>query len=238
MIVAQQLAKRFAAVDALTDVTFAAADGRITGLLGHNGAGKSTTLRILATVLRPDRGNAFVDGLAVADAPLDVRRRIGVLPHAAGLYNNLTGRENLTYYARLLQLGQPQRAVTRIIERLDLGAFVDRRSKGYSRGERTRVALGRALIHEPPNLLLDEPTAGLDVMATRALRETIIAYRDAGNCILLSSHVMQEVAALCDDIVIIAAGRVAIRGTPEAIRRQSGHADLEEAFVAISGADG
>ena len=237
MIEAEGLKKAFGAVQAVADVSLSAADGEITGLLGPNGAGKSTTLRMLYTVLRPDAGSARVDGLDIASSPLDARRRIGVLPHSAGLYPHLTGRENIAYYARLngLRRQDARRRVDAMVERLGLGEFCDRAAKGYSHGQRTRVALGRALVHDPPNVLLDEPTLGLDVMATRALRELVVELKGEGRCVLFSSHVMQEVAALCDRVVIIANGRVVANGSPDAIRRQTGETNLEDAFVAAVG---
>jgi len=237
MIRVEGLARRFGAVRAVDDVGFVAEDGRITGLLGPNGAGKSTTLRILYTVLRPDAGTAAIDGVDVQADPLAARRRIGVLPHGAGIYPQLTARENIAYFGTLHGLADDaldQRIETLIAE-LDLGAIADRRAKGFSQGERIKVALARALVHAPKNLLLDEPTNGLDVMATRALRALIQKLRAAGHCILFSSHVMQEVAALCDDIVIVDKGRVAAAGTPEALRARFGSATLEDAFVAAIG---
>lgn len=237
MIRVEKLARRFGAVRAVEDVGFEAQDGRITGLLGPNGAGKSTTLRILYTVLRPDSGTAVIDGVDVQTDPLAARRRIGVLPHGAGIYPQLTARENITYFGRLHGLdgaALPAR-VEALITELDLGAIADRRAKGFSQGERIKVALARALVHAPKNLLLDEPTNGLDVMATRALRALIQKLRGAGHCILFSSHVMQEVAALCDDIVIVDKGTVVAAGTPEALRARFGSATLEDAFVAAIG---
>ena len=239
MIEAGSLSKSFGSVRALKDITFSAADGRITGLLGPNGAGKSTTLRILYTVLRPDTGRASVDGHDVVSDSLAARRSIGVLPHGAGLYPHLTARENITYYGRMHGIGNSAlgRRVDELIALLDIGEFADRRAKGFSQGQRTKVALARALVHQPRNLLLDEPTNGLDVMATRALREMILRLRDTGICILFSSHVMQEVAALCDDIVIVGHGRVVAAGKPDEIRRQTGKSTLEEAFVAAIGTE-
>jgi len=233
MIEAHDLRKRFGKVDALAGASFVARDGSITGLLGPNGAGKSTTLRILATVIRPDAGHASIDGCDVTADPLGVRRRIGVLPHSAALYANLTARENIAYYAAAQGLdgSARQQAVDRTIERLDLGAIANRRARGFSQGERLRTALARALVHDPQTIILDEPTNGLDVMSTRGLREIIFNLRRQGRCVLFSSHVMQEVAALCDEIVIISGGRVAIAGTPDAIRERTGCHDLEDAFV-------
>ncbi len=233
MIRVDGISKKFGAVQALSDVSFEAHDGRITGLLGHNGAGKSTTLRILSTVLRPDTGRAVIDGHDCLQQPLQVRRSLGVLPHASGLYAHLTGRENIRYYGKLHGLQGPEldRLTQELIERLGLGAVAGRRAKGYSQGERLKVALARALVHQPRTIILDEPTNGLDVNAVRMLRELIRQLRASGRCVLFSSHVMQEVAALCDDIVIISHGRVVVRGTPAEILAATGAADLEEAFV-------
>ena len=234
MIVVDGIHKSFGKVHAVRGISFEAPDGKITGLLGPNGAGKSTTLRILYTVLRPDRGCARIDGVDVIADSLDARRRIGALPHGSGLYPRLTARENIAYYARLcgLEPDTIDERVDSIVELLEIGDFADRRSKGFSHGQRTKVALARALVHDPQNVILDEPTSGLDVMATRSLRELILKLKDAGRCILFSSHVMQEVAALCDDIVIISKGRVAIDATADGIRQQTGCDDLEDAFVA------
>ena len=237
MIRVRELCKSFGAIRAVQGVSFDAADGRITGLLGPNGAGKSTTLRILYTVMKPDSGHAEIDGADVVTESLEARRRIGTLPHGAGLYPHLTARENITYYARLYGLPadriEPQ--VDKVIRDLDIGGFADRRTKGFSHGQRTKVALARALVHEPRNVILDEPSSGLDVMATRALRELIRELKGAGKCVLFSSHVMQEVAALCDRIVIIARGQVALDDSPDGIRETTGCEDLEEAFVQAIG---
>jgi sodium transport system ATP-binding protein len=237
MIRVDGLERRFGPVQAVAGVGFEAGDGRITGLLGPNGAGKSTTLRILYTVLRADAGTATVDGVNVQADPLAARRRIGVLPHGAGIYPQLTAHENIAYYGRLHGLAGAalEARIEAVIADLDLGGVADRRAKGFSQGERIKVALARALVHAPKNLLLDEPTNGLDVMATRALRALILKLRAAGHCILFSSHVMQEVAALCDEIVIVDKGRVVAAGTPEALRARFGAATLEDAFVAAVG---
>jgi sodium transport system ATP-binding protein len=233
MIVVENLHKSFGNVKAVQGVSFRAEDGRITGLLGPNGAGKSTTLRALYTVLKPDSGTAIIDGINVVDDSLAARARIGTLPHGAGLYPHLTARENITYYAKLYAM-TPERIAARVqqvIDDLDIGDFADRRTKGFSQGQRTKVALARSLVHQPQNIILDEPSNGLDVMATRALRELIRELKAAGKCVLFSSHVMQEVAALCDEIVIISSGKVAMQDTPEGIRNATGCDDLEEAFV-------
>jgi sodium transport system ATP-binding protein len=237
MIRVESLTRSFGAVRAIDGVGFEAQDGRITGLLGPNGAGKSTTLRILYTVLRPDAGRARVDGIDVAADPLATRHAIGVLPHAAGIYPQLTGRENIAYFGELHGLSGERlaRRVEELVVELGMEGYAGRRAKGYSQGERVKVALARALVHAPRNLLLDEPTNGLDVMATRALRALILKLKAAGHCVLFSSHVMQEVAALCDDIVIIDHGRVVAAGTPQALLAQFGAASLEDAFVAAIG---
>jgi len=233
MIEVEDVGKRFGIVEALRGVSFRAHDGRILGLLGPNGAGKSTCLRILYTVLRADSGRARIDGIDVARDPLGARRRLGVLPHGAGLYPQLSARENVAYFGRLYGLtGVALREqVDKLIGRLDLGEIADRKAKGFSQGERTKVALARALVHSPGHLLLDEPTNGLDVMATRALREWLRELRREGRCVVLSSHVMQEVAALCDDIVIIAHGRVVALGTPAELETRYPDRTLEELFV-------
>jgi sodium transport system ATP-binding protein len=240
MIVVNSLQKSFGKVKAIDGVSFRAEDGRITGLLGPNGAGKSTTLRVLYTVLKPDAGSAFIDGVDVVANSLDARRRTGSLPHGSGLYPHLTARENIAYYARLygIDCDLIDEKVQRVIDQLDIGEFADRRCKGFSQGQRTRVSLARAMVHGPRNIILDEPSNGLDVMATRALRDLIRMLKSQGTCVLFSSHVMQEVAALCDEIVIIAAGKVALHDSPDGIRNATGCDDLEDAFVSAIGSVG
>ena len=233
MIKVEQIHKSFGKVHALRGVSFDAPDGKVTGLLGPNGAGKSTMLRMLYTVLKPDAGRASIDGIDVVSDSLLARRRIGALPHGAGLYPNLSARENIAYYANLCGIDKSEVGdrVSNIIKLLEIEDFADRRSKGFSQGQRTKVSLARALVHDPQNVILDEPSNGLDVMATRSLRHLILKLKDTGRCILFSSHVMQEVAALCDDICIIANGQVAIDDSIEGIRERTGQDDLEEAFV-------
>ncbi len=234
MIVVNDIHKSFGKIQALRGVSFDAPDGRITGLLGPNGAGKSTTLRVLYTVLQPDQGSAAIDGIDVVADGLAARQRIGALPHGAGLYPHLTARENIAYYAALCGIDKASidDKVDDIVTLLEIGEFADRRSKGFSQGQRTKVALARALVHDPQNIILDELTNGLDVMATRSLRELILKLKDDGRCILFSSHIMQEVAALCDDICIIAHGKVAMDDSADGIRERTGCDDLEDAFVA------
>jgi sodium transport system ATP-binding protein len=227
------LHKSFGKVKAVRGVSFDAPDGKITGLLGPNGAGKSTTLRVLYTVLKPDQGEAFIDGVDVVADPLRARQLIGALPHGAGLYPQLTARENIAYFARLcgIENGEVDDRVADIIDLLEIHGFADRRTKGFSQGQRTKVAIARALVHNPQNVILDEPSNGLDVMATRSLRDLILKLRSTGRCVLFSSHIMQEVAALCDDICIIAHGRVAIDDSIDGIRERTGCDDIEDAFV-------
>lgn len=240
MIAAKGLAKSFDGVQAVRGIALRAEDGAITGLLGPNGAGKSTTLRMLCTVLAPDAGEAWIDGAHTVHEPLEARRRLGALTHDSGLYPHLTARENILYFAELHGMARAarERRADELIEWLEMQAFANRRAKGYSQGQRIKTALARALVHSPRNLLLDEPTNGLDVMAVRNLRTLLARLRDAGHCVLFSSHVMQEVAALCDEIVIVSHGRVVAVGTPEAIRAAAGSADLEEAFVRLTGGGG
>jgi sodium transport system ATP-binding protein len=237
LIEAMNLQKRFGEVTAVRDVSLRALDGRITGLLGPNGAGKSTTLRILYTVLAPDSGDALVDGVSVLREPLEARKRMGVLPHSAGIYPNLTARENILYFGALHGLSRVEREAraTELIALLEMEEFADRIAKGFSQGQRVKAGLARAIIHRPRNVLLDEPTNGLDVMAVRTLRRLLVRLRDEGHCLLFSSHVMQEVGALCDEVVVIAHGTVVASGTPAEIRTRTGEASLEDAFVRLIG---
>ncbi len=240
MIEATQLAKRFATTVALRDVSFHAPDGRITGLLGPNGAGKSTTLRILCATLAADSGSARIDGELVTPANAALRQRLGILPHNAGLYPSLTARENIVYFGRLAGMSATaaRARAAELVALLELEDIADRRTKTFSQGQKVRTALGRALAHNPRNLILDEPTNGLDVPAVRKLRLLLQRLRGLGHCIVFSSHVMQEVALLCDEVVVVARGMVVANGTPEALRNSTGAANFEDAFVALTGEDG
>ena len=238
MIRADSLAKRFGEVEAVRHVSFTAPDGRITGLLGPNGAGKTTTLRMISTLVEPTDGAASVDGLDSRRFAIAVRARLGVLSDARGLYARLTARENITYYGELRGLARSTiaAAIEKSAAWLDMKELLDRRTEGFSQGEKMKVAIARALVHDPQNVMLDEPTNGLDVMTTRAMREVVRRLRDEGKCVLFSSHVMQEVSALCDEIVIVARGSVVASGTPAAILQASACDNLEDAFVRLSGA--
>ncbi|HEY6941171.1 ATP-binding cassette domain-containing protein [Dokdonella sp.] len=239
MIEARDLHKAFGPVTAVDGVSFVARDGEITGVLGPNGAGKTTTLRMLYTLMKPDRGEVLVDGIDAASEPAAVRHRLGVLPDARGLYKRLTAYENIEYFARLQGIDAPtrRRRIDALVEALDMGDIVDRRTEGFSQGQRVKTAIARALVHDPRNVILDEPTNGLDVMATRAMRTFMLRLRQEGRCVLFSSHIMQEVGALCDRIVVIARGRVVADAAPETLREQTGAATLEDAFVTIIGSE-
>jgi sodium transport system ATP-binding protein len=239
MLEVQGLHKAFGKVKAVDGVSFDARDGEITGLLGPNGAGKTTTLRMLYTLMTPDAGSIRVDGIDAHERPIDARRRMGVLPDAKGLYKRLTCRENIEYFGRLQGLDETtlRSRTDELIRALDLTDIAERKSEGYSQGQRVKTAIARALIHAPQNVLLDEPTNGLDVMSTRAMRRFLLGLRDAGHCVVFSSHIMQEVAALCDRIVVIARGRVVADGTADELRAQTGTDDLEDAFVSVIGSE-
>ena len=224
-------------VRAVDGVDFTAADGRITGLLGPNGAGKTTTLRIAAALIEPDSGHVHVDGIDVARRPAAALARMGVLSDARGLYPRLTARENIVYYGRLHGMTAAAAAArTELLAKtLDMQALLDRRTEGFSQGERMKTALARALVHNPPNIVLDEPTNGLDVLATRALRDTLRRLRDdEGKCIVFSTHIMQEVERLCDHVVVVAQGRTVAEGTVAELSAATQQTDFEETFVQLA----
>jgi sodium transport system ATP-binding protein len=240
MIKVQGLSKTFGKkVRAVQNVSFTALNGQITGLLGPNGAGKSTTLRMLYTLLKPDSGTAHVDGFDISTSPLEVQARIGVLSDAQGLYPRLTARENIRYFGQLHGLGGAELEVRidQLLVMLDMQPIAERRTEGFSTGERLKVAIARALVHDPGNVLLDEPTNGLDVKSTRTMRQFIQRLREEGKCILFTSHIMQEVAALCDQIVIISNGTVAAQGTSAELLTRTGRDNLEDAFIEIIGTE-
>ena len=243
MIEVDNLHKTFKAktgpVHAVRGVGFTARDGEITGLLGPNGAGKTTTLRMLYTLMHPDKGSVKVDGIDIAADATAVRRNLGVLPDARGVYKRLTARENIAYFGRLHGMTDAAIAerTAKLAATLQMDDFLDRRTEGFSQGQRTKTAIARALVHSPRNVILDEPTNGLDVMTTRGLREFLRQLRAEGHCVIFSSHIMQEVAALCDRIVVIAGGEVMAEGTPDELRARSGHDNLEDAFVRLIGSE-
>jgi sodium transport system ATP-binding protein len=245
MIEARELHKRFVAgrgrraraVYAVQGLSLRADDGRITGLLGPNGAGKTTTLRMVAALIRPDAGRIDVDGIDVARRPREALARLGVLSDARGLYPRLTARENIVYYGRLhgMDAGAAAARAEYLARMLDMAPLLDRRTAGFSQGERMKTALARALVHDPPNLILDEPTNGLDVVSTRALRECLRRLRDeTRKCIVFSTHIMQEVERLCDEVVIVAHGRAVAQGTVAGLLQRTGHADFETCFVELA----
>jgi sodium transport system ATP-binding protein len=233
------LRKSFGSVKAVDGVSFTARDGEITGLLGPNGAGKTTTLRMLYTLMKPETGHISVDGVDITRDPDGARRKLGVLPDARGLYKRLTARENIEYFGRLHGLDEAtlKQRTDALIASLGIEDIAGRRTEGFSNGQRVKTAIARALVHDPRNVLLDEPTNGLDVMATRALRKFMLQLRAEGRCVLFSSHIMQEVAALCDRIVVIAKGRVVAQGTADELRAQTGETNLEDAFVKVIGSE-
>ncbi|MFV0477410.1 MAG: ATP-binding cassette domain-containing protein [Parahaliea sp.] len=240
MIRANTLCKSFVdkggSVAAVKGVSFEANDGEITGLLGPNGAGKTTTLRMLYTLMQPDSGHIEIDHINTRQAPTAARKRLGVLPDARGIYKRLTARENIAYFGRLHGLNEAviTERIQALAHTLVMEDFLDRRCEGFSQGQRTKTAIARALIHQPRNIILDEPTNGLDVMTTRRLRYFLQALRADGHCIILSSHIMQEVAALCDRIVIMAKGEIRASGSPDELRQQTGLNDLEEVFICLA----
>lgn len=239
MIRVAELVKHFGKVKAVDGISFTAPDGAITGLLGHNGAGKSTTLRVLYGLLKADRGSACIDNVDVANDPQQAQRLTGVMTDAHGLYPRLTAREHIAYFGELR--GMTRQAIAQrtgwLLEALNMEQIADRRAEGFSQGERMKVCLARALVHDPQNLILDEPTNGLDVMTTRSVRSLLQQLRAARKCILLSSHVMQEIGTLCDEVVIVAGGRLRFQGTLDALRQQTGIESLEDAFVSVGGVD-
>jgi len=239
MIEVRNLYKSFGDVKAVNGVSFEARDGEITGLLGPNGAGKTTTLRMLYSLLPPDSGEIRIDGLDPTRDAMQIKRTLGVVPDSRGLYSRLTARENIRYFGELHGMNSDSigARIENLTRTLDMGDFIDRRTEGFSQGQRVKVAIARAMVHEPQTVLMDEPSNGLDVMSTRALRDYIRELRQAGHSVVLSTHVMQEVAALCDRIVIIAGGEVAADGTAADLLNRSGCDSLEDAFVKLIGSE-
>jgi sodium transport system ATP-binding protein len=236
MIEVSGLAKAFGALRVVRDVSFAARDGEITGLIGPNGAGKTTMFRLICTVLRPDRGAMLIDGIDAQRDPLAARHRLGVLPDIRALYTRLTAREHLRYFGELhgIPPAELEARIDELVATLNMEEFIDRRARGFSRGQQMKVALGRALVHRPHNIMLDEPTNGLDVATSRAVRDLLRRLRAEGRCILLTSHIMQEVSALADRIIVLSGGHVVLQGTPAELRQATGMHDLEEVFMAAT----
>ena len=239
MIEVKNLRKSFGKVKAVNGVSFTARDGEITGLLGPNGAGKTTTLRMLYSLLPPDEGEIRIDGLDPTRDAMEIKRTLGVVPDSRGLYSRLTARENISYYGELHGMSKDaiRERIETLTKTLDMGDFIERRTEGFSQGQRVKVAIARAMVHTPQTVLMDEPSNGLDVMSTRALRHYIRDLRAEGHSVVLSTHIMQEVAALCDRIVIIAKGEVAADGTAEELLERSGCTSLEDAFVKLIGSE-
>lgn len=237
MIEAQGLSKRFGSIEASREVSFSAKDGEITGILGANGAGKSTCLRMIYGVITPDAGRALINGIDILGETSKARAHLGIMPHATGLYNHLTARENIQYFGILHGMRRKSIKVRigELARMLEMESFLERRVKGFSQGQRIKVALARSLVHDPGNVVLDEPTNGLDVMAIRNLREMLLNLKRQGRCVLFSSHVMQEVAALCDRVVIIGHGRVLADSTVALMRERNASGSLEEAFLQVLG---
>jgi sodium transport system ATP-binding protein len=239
MIKVRNLHKSFGDVKAVKGISFDVNDGEITGLLGPNGAGKTTTLRMLYSLLPPDEGEIRIDGLDPTKDAMAIKRTLGVVPDSRGLYTRMSACENVAYYGQLHGMSRAdiKTRIEELTETLDMGDFIERRTEGFSQGQRVKVAIARAMIHKPQTVLLDEPSNGLDVMSTRALRRYILELKNDGHSVILSTHIMQEVAALCDRIIIIANGQIAADGTAEDLLERSGCDSLEDAFVTLIGSE-
>jgi sodium transport system ATP-binding protein len=239
MIEVHDVRKQFGAVQALGGVSFTARDGQITALLGPNGAGKTTLLRTLVGLLRRDHGSISIGGVDPEKDPMAVRRNIGFLTDQFGLYERLTTREYLNYFGELngMDSAALRARIGEVIELLGMDDIIERQTKGFSQGQRIKVALARTLLHRPRHLLLDEPSRGLDVMSTRALRTALNALREDGCCVIMATHVMQEVTHLCEDVIVIAKGHTVAQGSPEELCRRTGIANLEDAFVSLVGTE-
>lgn len=239
MIKVSNLHKSFGKVKAVRGISFEVRDGEITGLLGPNGAGKTTTLRMLYSLLPPDEGEIRIDGLDPTKDAMAIKRTLGVVPDSRGLYTRMSARENIAYFGKLHGMSGKDinKRVEELVETLDMADFIERRTEGFSQGQRVKVAIARAMVHRPQTVLLDEPSNGLDVMSTRALRRYILSLKNAGHSVILSTHIMQEVAALCDRIIIIANGQIAADGGAHELLEKSGCDSLEDAFVRLIGSE-
>ena len=239
MIKVNNLHKSFGKVKAVRGISFEVRDGEITGLLGPNGAGKTTTLRMLYSLLPPDEGEIRIDGLDPTRDAMAIKHTLGVVPDSRGLYTRMSARENISYYGKLhgMSARDISSRIEELVETLDMADFIERRTEGFSQGQRVKVAIARAMVHRPQTVLLDEPSNGLDVMSTRALRRYILSLKEAGHSVILSTHIMQEVAALCDRIIIIANGQIAADGSAQELLEKSGCDSLEDAFVHLIGSE-
>jgi sodium transport system ATP-binding protein len=239
MIEVRDLRKQFGKVQALSGASFRAEDGKITALLGPNGAGKTTLLRTLVGLLQRDHGTVSVDGVDPAVDPMSVRRNVGFLTDQFGLYDRLSTREYLAYFGELNDMAPAEivRRTEEVTELLSLQDIIDRRAKGFSQGQRIKVALARTLLHRPRHLLLDEPSRGLDVMSTRALRRALAMLKADGCCVIMATHVMQEVIHSCDDVIVIARGSTVTQGTPQRLCELAGLDSLEDSFVKLVGTE-
>ena len=237
VIEVKDISKSFREVKAVKGLSFVAPDGHITGLLGPNGAGKTTTMRMISGIVQPDEGAVLIDGLQVRPGANEALARLGVLPDGRGLYPRLSARENIRYFGRLYGYSgeELEERIETLAIALGMGSILDRRVQGFSQGERMKVALARAVVHDPQNIMLDEPTNGLDVMSTRSMRSVIQDFRERGRCVVFSSHIMQEVGQLCDTIVVMAAGKIVAQGTAEELCEQAKQSNLEDVFVALIG---
>lgn len=235
MIEVKALSKSFGKVKAVKEVSFVAPDNQVTALLGANGVGKTTSLRMIYSLITPESGEVMIDGINPQKEPEKARKLLGVLPDSRGLYLRLTARENIQYFGRLHGMSESQinSRIESLVEDLRMQDFIDRKTDGFSQGQRVKVAIARALVHDPQNIILDEPTNGLDVMSTRGVRSFLRKEKARGKCILFSSHVMQEVAAVSDEILIVNDGRVCASGTEKQLMEQTNMNSLEDAFVHI-----
>ena len=236
MIQAVSLRKSFDGHQALNGLTFSAGDGAITGLVGPNGSGKTTTLRLITGLFRPNSGQVLVDGIDPTLDPMSARLRIGALTDGLGNYPRLTTHEHIWYFGQLrgMSAAELEPRTRFLLDLFDMGEIADRRAQGFSLGERMKLALARAMVNDPPNILLDEPANGLDVRSARALRTLLERLRDAGKCVLLCSHLMAEVSLVCDSVIVIARGQAVAQGSPAELVRANNARSLEEAFVNLT----
>jgi sodium transport system ATP-binding protein len=228
-----RLEKQLGPNKVLRGITFGARAGEIFGLLGPNGAGKTTTLRVISTLLAPDAGTVEVLGFDTRTAPQEVRRRVGVVTAEIGVYPRLTARENIAYFAELSGVldGEVGRRIDAVVDRLDMASFANQRAESLSSGQKQKVAIARAIVHDPPVLMFDEPTSNLDVLASREIRGFMVESRGRGKCVIFSTHVLHDAERLCDRVTIIHQGRVVASGTTEEVR--GSHQDLEDSFLSL-----